>query len=129
MKLFMVELPVANWNMLRQWLSQCLGLCESLVDDARRFALFEAGPCRLAIRQRQGPEVSSAGWLLHLEVDDLDAELARLAEQGVHRAGPIQASSEGYRQAVVLSPEGHRFSLFAWSRGATGPQRQPGNAV
>jgi predicted enzyme related to lactoylglutathione lyase len=112
---YMVELPVADFAAMRGWLRDVLGLRETRVDEANGFAMWEWAPGgRLAIkRSGQAPLASSC--LIHLEVIDLRVTLVRLAALGVRPTDPIKTSDEGYRRAIIASPEGHRFCLFEWA--------------
>jgi catechol 2,3-dioxygenase-like lactoylglutathione lyase family enzyme len=105
-----VELRVRDWNASLAWYRDVLGLELLLCVDADAFALFAAGPARLAIKRG----AAGGGVLLAFEVDDLDAWLDRLAGQGVRPQGPVKVSSEGYRRTLVLDPDGHELSLFEW---------------
>jgi catechol 2,3-dioxygenase-like lactoylglutathione lyase family enzyme len=52
----------------------------------------------------------AGGGLLALMVDDLDAELRRLATQGVHW-GEIELVGRGVRKTVVSDPDGNQITL------------------
>jgi len=109
--LHFVQLAVADWPAAVAWYGDVLGLRPALRDDAGRFALFDAGGCRVALKQG-APEPGAA--LLAFEVDDLPAALARLAGLGVVPEAPPQTSPEGYRRALLRDPDGYRLCLFDW---------------
>lgn len=108
---FMTELAVADLAAALGWYRDRLRLPVTLLDEPNRFALL-AG--RLALKEGTP---SPGGVILHFRVDDLDAELARLAAAGVVPDGPVKASAEGYRRAFVRDPDGYRVGLFAWTAG------------
>src|SRR5438874_158650 len=108
--LYFVELRVRDWLVALAWYRDVLGLELLLRVDADAFALFAAGPARVALKGG----IPTAGVLLAFEVDDLDAWLGRLAQQGVSPTGPITISPEGYRRARFHDPDGHDLSLFEW---------------
>ncbi|TLW91321.1 VOC family protein [Saccharomonospora piscinae] len=54
----------------------------------------------------------AGGALLTLEVDGLDAILARLAEHDI-RHEPVETYDNGVRHVVVLDPDGNSLSLAA----------------
>jgi catechol 2,3-dioxygenase-like lactoylglutathione lyase family enzyme len=110
----MVELTVSDWPAAVDWYRDVLGLGLLLRVEADRFALFQAGPARLALK---AGEAAPGGALLAFEVDDLSAWLKRLAGRGVAPEGPVKVSPEGYRQALLRGPDGQRLSLFEWCRG------------
>jgi hypothetical protein len=82
--------------------------------DADGFALFAAGPSRVALK---AGEPHPGGAMLAFEVDQLDAWLVRLARHGVAPEGPVKTSPEGYCRALLRDPDGHEVSLFEWKRG------------
>jgi catechol 2,3-dioxygenase-like lactoylglutathione lyase family enzyme len=106
-----VQLTVPDWPAAVAWYRDVLGLELVLRDDAGSFALFQAGPARLALK---AGEASADAVLLAFEVEDLSGWLARLAGHGVTPEGPVRESAEGYRRAVVRDPAGCRVSLFEW---------------
>ena len=109
-----IELTVADWPAAVSWYRDVLGLALQLEDPAGRFALFETGDSRLALKEGV-PEPGTV--LLSFEVDDLDAELHRLAGLGVGLEAPEKVSSEGYRRAMLGDRDGYRICLFEWMRG------------
>lgn len=64
--------------------------------------------------QRAG-EGATRGMTSHLafEVDELEPELARLAEHGVPLAGGPMPRGDGVTQAFFLDPDGYVLELFA----------------
>jgi predicted enzyme related to lactoylglutathione lyase len=117
-----VELRVRDWGAALAWYRDVLGLDLLLRVDADAFALFAAGPVRVALKGGKGQPGASAtgGALLAFEVDDLDAWIERLARHGAAADGPVKTSPEGYRRALFRDPDGHELSLFEWHGTATG---------
>src|SRR5947209_11454001 len=109
--LFMVELTVRDWPAAVAWYRDVLGLPLERLDAAGDFALFRAGPGRVALK---AGEPRPAGARLYFHVADLSAELARLAALGVPPDGDVAVSPEGYRRAFVRDPDGHRLGSFGW---------------
>jgi catechol 2,3-dioxygenase-like lactoylglutathione lyase family enzyme len=83
------------------------------------FADVVRGPLRLML---SGPQTSGARATpeelagpgrnrIHLVVDDLDAELARLRAAGVEPLGDVVAGPSG-RQVLVLDPAGNPVEVF-----------------
>jgi catechol 2,3-dioxygenase-like lactoylglutathione lyase family enzyme len=120
--LYFVELRVRDWNAAVAWYRDVLGLELLMRVDADAFALFAAGPARLALKGSEPGSSVPGGTLLAFEVDDLQAWLGRLAEHGVRLDGPMKSSPEGYRRARFRDPEGHELSLFEWC--SSGARRQ-----
>lgn len=108
MTLFMTELAVGDFAAAVAWYRDALALTPTLIDEAGRFALFGTPGGRLALKAGGG----GGGATLHFRVEDLDAELARLAGSSVRPDGPPTVSAEGYREAFVRDPDGHRVGLF-----------------
>jgi catechol 2,3-dioxygenase-like lactoylglutathione lyase family enzyme len=113
--LYLVELTVRNWPASVAWYGGVLGLRLVMRVDADRFALFRAGPTRLALKAGE-PQPGTA--LLTFEVRDLAAQLLRLAEHGVAPEEPVKTSPEGYRRVLLRDPDGYRLSLFEWDESA-----------
>jgi HAD superfamily hydrolase (TIGR01509 family) len=63
---------------------------------------------------------------LSLQVDDLDAEWARISALGLPGAAPPRDTGDGYREATVRDPEGNLVELSARVRP---PPRYPVRAV
>jgi catechol 2,3-dioxygenase-like lactoylglutathione lyase family enzyme len=112
MKLDFIELAVSDLAASLAWYRDVLGLGVRLCDEAGGFALLVAGSCRLALKVGQP---RPGGALLAFEVDDLDAQLARLAGLGVTAEGELKVSPEGYRRARLCDPDGYAVTLFEWS--------------
>jgi catechol 2,3-dioxygenase-like lactoylglutathione lyase family enzyme len=108
MRVYMVELAVADPAASLRFYRDRLGLPVELHDEVNGFALLTAGG-RLALKRG----TPGGGATVHLEVADLEAELARLGEPA-----EVKASAEGYRRAVLRDPDGYRVVLFAWDRSA-----------
>lgn len=86
-------------------------------DVAPAFADVVRGPLRLLL---SGPSSSGARATadnvpgrnrIHLEVDDLDAEIARLREEGLSFPGEV-VSGPGGRQILLTDPAGNLVELF-----------------
>ncbi len=112
---FMVELRASDWERLWAWYRDVLGLRVALMDLPGRFALLEAGPCRIAIKAGAVEGVRS-GVRLVFRVDDLEGEVARLRALGVELSGPLDVAVERYREVRLTDPEGTPITLFAWMR-------------
>jgi predicted enzyme related to lactoylglutathione lyase len=112
--LFSVELRTTRWAELVEWYRHVLGLrvLVRVVDDG--YALLAAGDTRLAILSRATPAPASPRWSLGFEVVDLDAVHARLVAAGADVAAPA-THPEGFRELVVVDPDGNRIRLFAWA--------------
>lgn len=108
-----VELAVGDWPAAVAWYRDVLGLPVLLLDEAGRFALLGGAAGRLALKAGE-PQPGSVR--LAFEVDDLRAELARLATAGVRPEGPVKASAEGYTRALLRDPEGYQVCLFELGR-------------
>jgi predicted enzyme related to lactoylglutathione lyase len=112
--LFAVELRTARWAELVAWYRDVLGLrvLVRVSDDA--YAILAAGDTRLAIVGREDPPPASGRWSLAFEVaDDLDGVHARLVARQAAVTTPT-THPEGYRECVVIDPDGNRLRLFTW---------------
>lgn len=83
----------------------------TVIDDGEHVGHFDAGNIRLSIHPvRPGQEVGSGGFYVFI-VDDIDQEVALLAERGVEFAGGITDRPYG-RLAEFRDPDGHELSLW-----------------
>jgi catechol 2,3-dioxygenase-like lactoylglutathione lyase family enzyme len=64
---------------------------------------------------------------LAFEVDDLEADCARLADNGVPLAGGPMARGDGYVQVFFRDPDGYVLELFQWTGEdqSDAPERAP----
>ena len=62
----------------------------------------------------------AAGLILAFEVDNLEAELARLQAEGVTVTMPLRSEEWGERAFQVRDPNGVIIELLDWSAGAGG---------
>jgi predicted enzyme related to lactoylglutathione lyase len=117
--LYLVELTVGDWPAAVAWFGAVLDVSPRSFPGSEPYALFETASGRVALK-RGAPH--PGGILLALEVEDLTAELDRLAGRGIVPAEPPKVSAEGYRRAMLHAPDGHRVSLFEWlPRSTAGP--------
>ena len=111
MRLFMIEIMVADLAVSLAWYRDRLGLTVRLHDEVNRFALLETGAVQLALKQGLASVTADS---IVFEVAHLDGELQRLTTLGAPPEGPVKNSAEGYRQAFVRDPDGRRIGLFEW---------------
>jgi catechol 2,3-dioxygenase-like lactoylglutathione lyase family enzyme len=105
MHLYMTEVAVSHFPTAVAWYSHLFSTPASLLDDANGFALFEPPGGRVALKVR----TPAGGSTVHLKVDDLTAELVRLAF-----TADVKASDEGYRRAKLADADGNVVVLFEW---------------
>lgn len=116
MKLFMIEIRVADWPRSLAWYRDVLGLSVLLEDAPRRFALLDASPGRVALKGGESLDPRRDSARLVFRVDDLDAERARLIPLGVAVGPVIEHPDERFREVRLLDPDGTPITLFAWTR-------------
>jgi predicted enzyme related to lactoylglutathione lyase len=109
--LYLVQLHVSDWPVAVAWYRDVLGLPLMLCDELNRFALFQIGTGRLALKEGSP---APGDVLVTFEVCELDALVQCLANAGVLLEGEVKVSPEGYRRAQLRDPDGHRLSLFEW---------------
>jgi lactoylglutathione lyase len=115
-KLSQVRLLVEDFPGCFRFLRDSLGLEPSSGAEDEAYASFAAGEGTIALFRRSGqadvvdlrPAGDSA--LVVLDVDDVDAEAARLGELVV--GGPVSQPEWGGRVAYVRDPDGNLFELF-----------------
>jgi uncharacterized glyoxalase superfamily protein PhnB len=74
----------------------------------------EHGACELSFMPSMGcaPPEQAAGLTLCLEVDDVDAEYARLGKEGVHFVQPPKDNPWGDRSAIAVDPIGVSVYIY-----------------
>ena len=105
----------ADWRGTVRYYRDVLGLPQKFADEASQYAMFEAGPIRLAVEGPAKPafhrRAGAAATLLNFQVDDLAAAVAGLESRGARvlcevRHGP------GYDFVAVGDPEGNEHIVY-----------------
>jgi lactoylglutathione lyase len=115
-KFSQVRLLVDDFPGCYRFLNDILGLECTFGSEDDGYASFTAGTGTLAVfRRDEQAEVvelraSGDGAVTVLEVDDVDAEAARLGDVVVR--GPVSKAAWGGRVAYVRDPDGNLFELF-----------------
>jgi predicted enzyme related to lactoylglutathione lyase len=73
--------------------------------------LLLSGPASSGARATPEGNASAGRNRIHLEVDDLDAEITRLHETGLHFLGD-EVTGPGGRQILLTDPAGNLIELF-----------------
>lgn len=116
MRFSQVRLLVDDFDAAFRFYRDVLRLEARFGDGSPPYASFRAGDGAVAIFERGGQgeavELRDAGdgALLVLEVDDVDEQVARLADVVV--AGPVDRADWGGRVAYVRDPSGNLVELF-----------------
>ncbi len=96
--------------------------------DSELHLLVESDTTGRAGVHDPGPS-AAFGLVAHvaLEVDDLDASLARLERHGVGLIGGPMPRGDGVTQVFFRDPDGHVLELFQWTREdqSAAPERAP----
>jgi lactoylglutathione lyase len=115
-KLSQVRLLVDDFPGCFHFLRDGLGLECMFGEEGEDYASFVAGAGTLALFRRSGQEnvirlrPAGDGALVVLEVEDVDAEAAKLGELVV--GGPVSQPEWGGRVAYLRDPDGNLFELF-----------------
>jgi catechol 2,3-dioxygenase-like lactoylglutathione lyase family enzyme len=115
-KLSQVRLLVDDFRGSFRFLRDALGLEPTFGNEDEDYASFSAGDGTIALFRRSGQagvlDLRAPGdsALVVLEVDDVDADVARLGELVVE--GPVDQPGWGGRVAYLRDPEGNLFELF-----------------
>ncbi|MEX5636066.1 VOC family protein [Parafrankia sp. FMc2] len=126
-----MPLGAISWNLvwthdigpMTAWYRDGLGL--KVLSTTEQSAVFDTGPCILVLigRHDNGPSANPPlrGWernqvLFTFKVDDMDAELAELAERGVEPIHIAPVVIDGvdtprWRVAQLMDPEGNIVEL------------------
>ena len=90
-----------------------LGLRLDQKDASHGYAAFDAGPIRLGVAEVGAEQAELAGRHtgLGLDVEDLEAEYARLSAAGVEFPMPPERQPWGGFMALMADPDGNVFYL------------------
>jgi predicted enzyme related to lactoylglutathione lyase len=85
--------------------------------DGSNWAMFDAGPVRLALHGAvEGRPIETGGATAVFAVDDLDASRAALEERGAEFEEQV-GEVEGYaRFATLQDPDGNRVQIIEYAR-------------
>jgi predicted enzyme related to lactoylglutathione lyase len=85
--------------------------------DGSNWAMFDAGPVRLALHGAvEGRPIETGGATAVFAVDDLDASRAALEERGAEFEEQV-GEVEGYaRFATLRDPDGNRVQIIEYAR-------------
>jgi catechol 2,3-dioxygenase-like lactoylglutathione lyase family enzyme len=115
-KFSQVRMLVDDFDECFRFDSDVLGLTPSLGAADEDYASFSAGAGTVALFRRSaqgdvvGLRLPGDSALLVLEVDEVDAEVARLGDAVVH--GPVDQPEWGGRVAYLRDPDANLIELF-----------------
>lgn len=92
----------------RDWYAKHFGF--AVVEDTGRFVLLDDGHGS-SIAFHAGEMADPGRVQFHIEVDDIDAEYARLASEGLDFEGPPADRPWGVRSTATTDPAGHSVEL------------------
>jgi catechol 2,3-dioxygenase-like lactoylglutathione lyase family enzyme len=118
-RLRLIHSPTADWEAVRAFYRDALGLEETGAWDlpGDRGSFLQAGAAEIEVMEQDAAVIgitpgAPPGWRLALEVEDLDAEFARLRDLGVTASDGITLRPWGSRDFLVRDPAGNLVLLF-----------------
>ncbi len=109
----MVEIRVSDATRARDWYVQSLGLTVRMEDPAGGFVLLEGGGVGLALKAGEAHVAGRDAVRLAFEVEDVEAERARLVSRSVEIGEVAENTAEGYREVRLLDLDGTPITLFS----------------
>ena len=106
--LFVKEVPP-----LRDWYRDHLGLTLHEESPDGSFAMFECDSATFLAFHAGEALVNPSEVGLHFEVEDADAEYARLVSEGVEFGKPPEDTPWGTRSAFTRDPAGHTVGIYS----------------
>jgi predicted enzyme related to lactoylglutathione lyase len=104
-----------DWAGMVRYYRECLGLEQRFADETSQYAMFDAGPIRLAVEGPAMPALArdpGAGALvLNFEVPDLAEAVRALRENAAQVLGEVR-HRPGYSYATVRDPEGNQHIVY-----------------
>jgi predicted enzyme related to lactoylglutathione lyase len=106
---------VQDWAGMVRYYRDCLGLQQRFADEASEYAMFDAGPIRLAVEGPAMPalprEQGAGALVLNFEVPDLGEALRALRGNEAQVQGEVR-HGPGYTYAAVCDPEGNQHIVY-----------------
>jgi predicted enzyme related to lactoylglutathione lyase len=104
-----------NWVAMVRYYRDCVGLKERFVDEASQYAMFDAGPIRIALEGPAKPALprapGSGAVILNLEVPDLPRAVSGLQANGVQLQSELR-QGPGYLYVGIADPEGNQHIVY-----------------
>lgn len=117
-KLRLIHSPTPDWEAVRAFYRDALLLPETGGWDlpSDRGSFLTAGPCEIEVMEADitalGLTEGEGPWRVALQVDDLDAERARLQALGVEIARQPETRPWGARDMLIRDPAGNLILLY-----------------
>ena len=110
-----VTVRVADWPAAVRYYGEVLGLMKKFSDDPNQYAMFEAGPIRIAIEGPARPahrrEGNAGAIMLNFQVDNLESTVGKFKNTGVKVVSDIR-HGPGYDYVAISDPEGNEHIVF-----------------
>jgi predicted enzyme related to lactoylglutathione lyase len=100
-------IAAADYDSMREWYERFVGRPADLIPNEIEVCWQLTDSAWIYVKS--DPERAGKAFITAL-VDDLDAQLAGLAERGI-ASGPVDTNSDGVRVALVTDPEGNTIQL------------------
>jgi len=106
-----IELPVRDYQAARDWYRDMLGFeVEFEIPERRTAALRDEADLTIFVHEGAAP-APAAGLSFTIQVEDVDAKAAELADRGARFVHPPQKVYWGYG-AELVDPDGYRLRLW-----------------
>lgn len=110
-----VTLRVEDWPAALHFYGEVLGLTKKFADEPNQYAMFEAGPIRIAIEGPVRPahkrEGKAGALMVNFQVDDIQSTIADLGTSGVRVVSEVR-QGPGYDYVAIQDPEGNEHIVF-----------------
>ena len=105
-------LRVSDYQRAKTFYMDVLGfeVMEEAGEPVTGFGIYRAGAAQIFLIAWNGPEADYDSWRVYLYPQDLDAQLAHIAAQGVPVKGPT-VTEYGMREVEVTDPDGNVLCL------------------
>jgi predicted enzyme related to lactoylglutathione lyase len=104
-----------NWAAMVRYYRDCVGLKQLFVDEVSQYAMFDAGPIRIALEGADKPALprsaGSGAVILNLEVPDLPRAVSGLQANGAQLQSELR-QGPGYSYVGIEDPEGNQHIVF-----------------
>jgi predicted enzyme related to lactoylglutathione lyase len=112
-----VTIQVRDWEAMVAWYRDVIGCDVVALEEDDRFAMLSTGAAMIGLATDHPVYAQSTEenrLAPGFQVDDLDAEVARLQAAGARVDPEFDGEGEGYRLARVWDPEGNRLHFYSY---------------
>ena len=117
-KLALVVIRTRQFETMKEFYENKLGLQLRLYDQASKWCHFKAGGIELGVQEAKDSEEPSTPSSIYVcfQLTDIDAAVIDMRNRGVNFTSDIKENrEEGFRQITAADPDGNKIVFFQYS--------------